>query len=309
MPNLLMVDRATPPDDTELAMLRSLGVGALVVYCHGETAAPATAAWDGYDLGKVSDLRLLPLFVGQNLPWTTDLTAQRGVTDGDLAVATITARGFSDGPVGNDMEYQDWQQDPAGTSAYWRAMAGLIASHNRVPVGYQPLAMAQSYVGAGWGCWASWWPQTLSGVPDLGQLPVNPSRYHGLGWQFSDQFHGWDASVVDGGWWDVPASVPQVIDGFSTGFTIAGGIAQAWQHNGGIYAFGQPISHEFDTALGGHTVRLQWFERGVASWVSGQFPSEWDVEFLLLGDILRDGGDQLTELMQRRRDNDAAFHP
>lgn len=304
-----MVDRATPPDDSELAFLRSLGLGALVVYVGGTTQAPSAYAWDSYDLGKVSDLKLLPLCVEQNLPWTSALNAAQGVTDGGDVVARVKARGFGSGPAGNDMEYQDWQDDPAGTAAYWRAMGGLIASEGFTPVGYQPLAMAQAYVGAGWGCWASWWPLTLSGVPALSQLPVSASRYAGLGWQFSDQFHGFDASVVDGGWWNVGNGTPQVIGNFQTRFTIAGGIAQAWQHNGGVYSFGQPISKEYDTTLAGKKVRLQWFERAVAGWVSGQYPAEWDVEFLLLGDMLRDNGPALAELIATRTANPDAFTP
>ena len=309
MSQMIMVDRATPPTDVELPELRALGVEAMVVYCHGETAAPTTAAWDSYDLGQVSDMRLLPLFVGQNLPWTNNLNATQGGNDGAAALSFVTARGFTSGPVGNDMEYQDWSSDPVGTSAYWRAMGGLIARSGRVPVGYQPLAMAQAYVGAGWGCWASWWPQALSGIPELNQLPVDPARYHGLGWQFSDRFHGFDVSVVDGGWWDVAPTVPQTIGNFRTGFTIGGGIAQAWQHNGGLYAFGQPISTEYDTSVNGKVVRRQWFERGIAEWVSGQFPPEWDVQFALLGDIIRDGGQPLADLLSDRHAHNAAFHP
>ena len=43
--------------------------------------------------------------------------------------------------------------------------------------------------------------------------------------------------------------------------------------------------------------------------VSGQFPSEWDVQFALLGDIIRDGGQLLADLLSDRHAHDAAFHP
>lgn len=307
MTQILMVDRATPPTADELAMLRSLGVGAMNVYVGGETEAPSARAWDSYDLGQVSDLKLLPTFVGQNLPWTTDETTGRGVVDASALVAAVKGRGFGAGPACNDIEYQTYVNDPAGTSLYYRALGAGIVSGGYRPVGYQPLPMAQAYVGAGWGAWVSWWPGALQGIPDLGQLPIIRSRYAGTGWQFSDQFHGWDASVVDGEWWDMAQTVPQVLDGFATGFTIGGGIAQAWQHNGGLYAFGMPISHEYDTAANGRAVRRQWFERGIAEWYSGQWTAEWDVDFLLLGAILSAGGDRLAQLLADRAAHGSAF--
>jgi hypothetical protein len=309
MTQLLMVDRATPPSDAEIAQLDSLGVGACAVYIGGETEAPSATAWDGFDLGKLSRYRLLPIFVGQNLPWTTDESATRGAADAAALLDIATRRGFSAGPVCDDIEFQTYQDDPVGTSTYWRAFASRIAAAGRRAVGYQPLPMAQAYAGAGFGAWVSWWPSLPAGIPDLSQLPVDASRYAGLGWQFSDWFHGWDASVVDGRWWDMTESAPAVISGFATGFSIGGGIAQAWQHNGGVYAFGQPISREYDTVLGGQPIRLQWFERGIASWIGGQYPAEWDVEWLLLGDALRDTSDLLAQLTQSRRDNPTAFVP
>lgn len=279
---LRMVDRATPPTDDEIVMLRSMDVAVVLVYVSGET--DGGHAWDGYDLAKLSEFRLLPCFVGQNKPWTANETAAQGDSDGDATVETFAARGFRGGPALLDLEAQTYDLAANGTRDYGQHWGERVRRRGFTPVIYQPLNMAQQRTCPNMGALIAYW--TGESEPQITQLAINPSAYQGVGWQWTDSWHGFDASLVPESWWE---SMDQSLT-FDTGHSLAGGFLAFWATFGGETAYGKPISQEYDTTgQDGQPVRRQWTERAVLEWRDGQYPAHYDVLPVLLGDLLRDG--------------------
>lgn len=283
---LLGVDRATAPSLEELAAIS--GLRWVAGYIGGvNLAAQFRATWTNDIIASIRKTKLfLPIYVGQNLCQGCDgskLNATQGKADG--AGAVEAARGL-DLPLGHplclDIEYATYQQASAATLAYLSAWTTTVRSLNYYPVVYGPPAMAgavDSAIASRCGYWQAWWGEPV----DLSKI-AGPWR--GRGWQYSDAFNGFDASLADGLWWSamtVSAGSELRADGsrwFSeTGHTINHGFRAFWEQFGGLEIFGYPISEEFKQ----DNLTVQYFERAVFEWHPGSNAQRYDVELRRLG--------------------------
>jgi len=166
--------------------------------------------------------------------------------------------GCESGPLCLDVEYSTYTGNVAGALAYMAAWAAAVHQRGYLPVQYAVLRTASDYQPTfPTGLWIADW----DGKGDLTKFP-NASRFTGIGWQFSDNWHGFDVSHVDGAWWQPVAVLesapdPDHIYFPETQHYLSLGFKAFWQANGGLPIFGYPISEEFDE----NGVTVQYFER------------------------------------------------
>lgn len=278
---MLMVDRATPPTDAELAMFAANGVAAVGAYCGG--ANNGGRAWKPADFDRLraAGLKVLPIYVGENAcdgcKKPLELTATRGALDAVDAVASARRFGCHDGPLCLDVEYDTYMGNVAGALAYMAAWADGVHGAGYLPVQYAITRTAIDYVPPiPTGLWIANWDN----VGDLTKFP-NAARFTGIGWQYTSSWHGWDASNVDGGWWDAPSDPPLPESRFfpETGQWLSHGFLRFWEQFGGLPIFGYPISEEYQRADG---VTVQWTERARLEHRPG-LGLPWDVQLGRLG--------------------------
>ncbi|MGA7672763.1 MAG: glycoside hydrolase domain-containing protein [Nitrolancea sp.] len=267
----LMVDRATPPTDGELSMLRDAAVWSVGGYVGGVNNGGR--AWKPTDVVRVraAGFRFLPIYVGENdcdgCKKPVALTSHQGITDGLDAVSSADRFGCVSGPLCLDVEYSTYMGNVAGALAYQAAWAGVVDQAGFLPVQYSAWRTPQDYVPTvPTGMWVANW----DGVGDLAKIP-NGSRFTGVGWQYADNWRGFDVSHVDGVWW-APVLAPlgsSAARWFTeTGHTIAYGFRAYWEsHADAMQLFGFPLSEEFKDAEG---VTVQWFERARFEWRPGR---------------------------------------
>lgn len=277
---VLMADRATPPTDAEIAALKGAGVQGLAGYLGGETAAESWAGSD-FDRCFAQFAYVLPIYVGQNLPWTNDLTAERGQTDRQIAEQLHAANAAKAAVIALDIEYQTYHGDPAGTTAYVNGFGDAVVRVKgakpggsvAVPIDYEP-------IGANLG--GKQWIADWTGVrPTSLTAPI-------VAQQFTDSFSvsaggsTWDLSLIDSAALSgAPAPAEPLV---LNGYPFYGGMLAHWRKNNGLITYGLPISAEFEAEDG---KRRQWFERAVLEWIKGQWPAEYDVIGRLLAtDVL-----------------------
>ena len=238
------------------------------------------------------------------------MTPAQGTADGNSYAAALSQRGW----VAGQMVAIDWEagtEQVAGFGGYGVAMVTALKSHGFLVAPYGTPAVIGALIDAGApidAVWLTYW--TRSTIDDT-VTQWWRARYPMFAWQWGGfvtnadldlctrQFYGRlkGANPVDASYAN-----------FETKFMSAGGMYQYWQHNGGIVAFGSPISQEYDTINeDGKAVRRQWYERAVFEWFAGQWPAQWDVAGLLLGDIMRDNGDTLKYLLADRAAHPTAF--
>lgn len=309
MPSYMGVDRATPPSATELATLKNRGVRWIGGYVGGVNNGGRD--WHPAHIAacRLAGFRVLPIYVGQNVCASCDssrLTPQQGQIDGGEAVVCARDFGCAGGPLCLDIEYSTWTQaNPQSVIEYVNAWVEAVSAGGYHPVIYGPVGMVlRSDLSNTAGYWLADW----DGTGDLAHFP-NADHYAGIGWQYADNWFGFDASHADGLWWGGLVDMPGTVSGFATGFSIGGGFAQCWQHHGGLVAFGMPISGEFDTTDEHGPVRLQYFERAIFEWRSGQYPDNWDVSIVLLGSLVASNPDKLGWYHTQRMTHDPAFTP
>ena len=302
-----MVDRASPPTDAELSLLTNHGVRIVCAYVGGINNGGR--AWKPSDVERVrkAGFVCLPIYVGQNICPGCDGTrfnVTQGAIDAAESAKNAHSYGFDYGYLIFDLEYDSWWHgNRAAVEGYATAWATGVLGAGFLPILYGPTGMVDVWQPpAGTGYWLADW----DGVGDLSRFP-HPEHYATIGWQFADNWYGFDVSWVNDDWIDMHTATPETVGPFPNGIVLAGGIAQAWLHSGGLYAFGMPISHEYDITDQRGTVTRQWFERGIAERVPGSFPDKWDVQFMLLGDLLRDGSPELATLAAERQQHADAF--
>ena len=284
---LHMVDRCGVPTAAEAKALRAANISVYAGYFGGITSAcPATLA----ELQTVqpNGLKLLPIYVGQNASdaknsgkWPCVLTADQGKRDANDAMRKLEPL-TKNGPVCHDIEYGTYIFSPQNTLLYANAFANEIRPQYK-PVLYEPLAMAHDV------------NNTIDAVPFVAawtgtDFPVNPPINPVNGewaWQWSDNFQcagsRWDASSITASVFNTNPN--EMV--FPNGFKLRAGFLAYWQSNGGLQAFGMPISWEYQLSSS-PLVRRQWFERAILTWSPGSNPAAFDVQGELLGDMLRD---------------------
>ena len=132
-------------------------------------------------------------------------STRRRIDDGRDAVRCAQAFGCLHGPLCLDVEYGTYMGNIAGRAGVSGCL-GLGRLGCRLPAGaVQRLAHATGLpADVPTGMWVANW----NGVGDLSQMP-NAERFTGLGWQYADNWKGFDISNVDGVWWHgspVPAA-------------------------------------------------------------------------------------------------------
>lgn len=303
-PLYTMVDDATPPAASELPTLRAVGVTAMLVYVGGVNNGGRE--WTPSDAAAVRSAGILTgaIYVGENVcdgcRTPINLTATQGSIDGRAAVADAKAFGMTRGPVALDLEQATTDAFPGDWPIYARPWTHAVSTAGYTPVLYLGQKAAASYSpDVPTGLWLALW----NGRADLNDIP-HIERWHGCAHQYSDNWHGFDASVMDGAWFDMPNTENGTSQAFPNGFSIGGGMYQYWKHNGGIIAFGMPISHEYVVGSGPKAITRQWFERAILERVAGQWPSEWDVTGVRLGSMLQANTADIA-----RYQNDVKLYP
>ena len=198
----LMVDRAAPPSTGEWTMLRNNGVAVVAGYVGGPNRYPNYWSLSDFQTGANLGFSMVPIYVGQNYcpqmgcTWPV-LTVGQGQIDGQEAVTLARQYGFNGGILIDDMEACTyWDFDKAGTNTYCAAWAAQVASEGFYPVIYGTTEMVNTFqptVNCGY------WLANWDNVGNLAAFP-NAAAYGIIGWQFSDQWNGFDASHVDDGW-------------------------------------------------------------------------------------------------------------
>lgn len=310
MPNLYyMIDDATPPSEADEAAIKQAGVSIIAPYVGGinnggrEWTPSDAAYWRNQGFLEMG------IYVGENAcpgcATPVVLTASRGAIDGRDALSHAVAFGLTNGPLALDLEEATTATYPAAWQAYAYSWADVVYHAHYLPVLYlSPVAARQYVPDCPTGLWLAEWNEKM----DLTDIP-NPSLWHGVAHQFSDNWHGFDGSVTDGIWWNMTQDTAGASQSFQNGFGIGGGIYQYWKANGGIIAFGMPISHEYDVTINGKTVTRQWFERAILERIAGQWPAEWDVEGVRLGSMLAGQAPGLTQYQDDLKLYPAAFKP
>lgn len=195
-----MVDRDSPPTDSELGLLQSLGVTVIAGYIGGPNRNPNY--WSYADVTRCQSAGFVwqPIYVGQNYCpdcWTPDLSWSSGTNDGVDAFSLARQFGAMSGLLILDLEYDTyWSYSQSGTLDYVSGWAAQVASEGYYPVIYGPGGMISAWkppVPAGY--WLADWDN----VGDLSQWPV-PGKYGVIGWQYSDRWYGFDVSHVDDNW-------------------------------------------------------------------------------------------------------------
>ncbi|HUZ00275.1 MAG TPA: glycoside hydrolase domain-containing protein [Thermomicrobiaceae bacterium] len=279
----LGVDRASPPTSAELALVSTNHVAWVGGYVGGVNNGGR--AWTPADADRVraAGLHLLPIYVGENVcdrcKTPVVLTAAQGTADGNDAVACASRYACRGGPLALDVEYATYTGNVAGALAYAEGWTVAVAAAGYLPVVYAILQTAHDYQPRiPTGLWIADW----DGVGDLAGLP-NAGRFSGVGWQYADNWHGFDVSHADGRWWGQPASDDHIVFP-QTGHGIGGGFYQFWAHHGGVPIFGYPLTDEVqEPGADGKPITVQWFERARFEWHPGADPANWDVVLGRLG--------------------------
>lgn len=238
------------------------------------------------------------------------MTPAQGTADGNSYAATLTARGWQPGQL-VAIDWEAGTEQAAGFAPYGKAMVTALQATGFLVAPYATPATLGALLDAGTrldGVWLTRWTRTTA---DDDVTRWWRARYPMFAWQWGGfvtnadldlctrQFYGRlrGADPVDADYAD-----------FETKFRSSGGFYQFWLHNGGLVAFGNPTSQEYDTVgEDGKPVRRQWYERAVFEWRAGQWPAEWDVTGMLLGDLIRDNGATLQHLIADKAAHQAAF--
>lgn len=286
MPTMTMVDRATPPSAAEITMLKTNGVTAVAGYVGGVNNGGR--AWKPADADRMraAGFQFLPIYVGENVcpgckaPVT--LTAAQGQKDGTDAIACAQSFGCHDGPLALDIEYGTYTGNVAGALAYMAAWADVVHGAGYLPVQYAITQTASDYhPPIPTGLWIANW----DGIGNLANFP-NAARFAGIGWQYADNWHGFDVSHVDGGWWNravlesAPNPAPESQWFPQTSHYLSHGFLRFWEANGGLPIFGYPLSEEF---TGDDGVTVQWLERAQFQYQPKIAGNQWGVTLARLG--------------------------
>lgn len=218
-------------------------------------------------------------------------TATEGQSDAVRFIGALLARGFRSGH-GVCTDYESGVERIAGFPAYANAHGAKLrgAGFVHLPYGTSPTL---DVIAEKDGCLLTYWRG--------GTGEDNLTRYWRqtcprFGWQWGGTVANADLDIASEQFYRcLRGAVPVEAQSqkFSNGFVSAGGMFQYWLHNGGLPAFGMPISREYDTTgIDGAPTRRQWYERALFEWRAGQWPAQWDILPVLLGDIVR--GDPTT---------------
>lgn len=116
-----------------------------------------------------------------------------------------------------------------------------------------------------------------------GQVLAYAITYLGSDTDESEAYdHGYNVSQLVWNYFD--AAYPLETSHFfpETGYTVANGFLRYWDQNGGLAAFGYPLTNEFQQ----DGTTMQYFERARFEWHPGAAPDDYDVLLGLLGDEL-----------------------
>jgi len=318
------VDRATAITLSEARQLKAAGFDWCGVYIGGITLAPSARSWTPHVVADLATIGLtfLPIYVGQNNPWTGDasFTTQNGQADGEDTIAILTAWGWvgrPDLPPGDPgrptvaLDLEAGSDDAPGFTDYAVRWANVVRQAGYNPVLYALIHGLGRYwpVNQGWtGCWATWWYSDKQFRPSLqtSQIPNLGTMFNGddeRGWQYTGGtvvvpgLSDFDLSIADFPLNPAPGEVkviqPATSQQFATGHTMAGGFYQYWLKHGGIRVFGMPITDEIEIPAPGvddskygvaaGKLRVQYTERWRFEWHPGVVPDDFDVQGGLIG--------------------------
>lgn len=289
---VLMVDRATPPSFAEYTMLKANGVQAIGGYVGGVNNGGRAWKPNHHADARSRGFLMLPIYVGENTcpgcKTPLALTTEQGTTDGNDAVRCAHVYGYASGPLCLDVEYDTYMQNVAACLAYMEAWTFAVAAGGFLPVLYAVTSTARDYQprdGHPTGLWIANWDN----AGDLSKFP-NPTRFHGIGWQYADNWNAFDVSHVDGAWWTTPVEMgvnipavktaePYVDD--ETGKKIQLGFLDFWNslndNQVNYRILGRPLTDEFTAKVldNPQEYTYQCFEHVVLTWRGGNTPP-WD---------------------------------
>lgn len=323
----LGADRAQAFTPNEAKLLAGAGIIWIGVYVGGPRNGGI-----GWSSGVVTaiaqavpTMRYLPIYVGQNLPWSDPgtLNATQGANDGRNAAAIMAGWGWPadhDIPVCLDVEYQTYQGAPGATVAYVLAWVAAVVTAGYLPVVYGNPPVLNAYAAvaehptAGW-C-ASWLDAGVANPASVAP-PGLTTSFTGTGWQFTGGSDvaglNVDRSVCDDRFpltaapgdarfqaappaaKPQPATTPEILR-FANGYTLQHGFRAYWQARGGLPIFGMPITDEHEE----NGITVQYCERSRLEFhPKDGDAANFNVELGLVGSELLAARQQIQALNQQ----------
>lgn len=222
-------------------------------------------------------------------------TATEGESDATDFINVLLARGWKPGQ-GAAFDYEYGCETRSGFASYANAAGRKLRSAGFLSLPYGTSTILDSILEKD-GEWLTYW---RGGEQDDGLTLYWRRMGPRFAWQTGETAPNADIDLCSPQFYACLRGADPVgptSQKFSNGFTCSGGFFQSWLHNGGLVAFGMPISAEYDTTgADGRPVRRQWYERALGEWRKDQWPANWDVEYALLGSLLRMNASALTLL-------------
>lgn len=326
----LGADRAQAFSPNEAKTLASAGIGWLGVYVGGPRNGGI--GWSSAVVNAIAQaaptMRYLPIYVGQNLPWSdaSMLSATQGANDGRNAATIMAGWGWPadhDIPVCLDVEYQTYQGAPGATVAYVKAWVAAVVTAGYLPVVYGNPPVLNAYAAVAehpTACWCASWLDAEVGNPTSVAPPGLTTSFTGTGWQFTGGSDvaglNVDRSVCDDRFpltaapgdaqfqaappaaKPQPATPPEILR-FANGYTLQHGFLAFWRTYGGLPIFGYPVTEERQE----NGLTVQYCQRARLEWhpTDGN-AARFNVELGLVGSELLDARRQVqayaTQLAQ-----------